>query len=92
MMEQLMDTWGQQLKSKDASPNPSLFEMPALVKSSATDPVSELMRLSEMTLVPFKIWLSATEAWQRAAGLKRCKAARRALERRLALQRGQQLI
>jgi hypothetical protein len=39
--------------------------MPALVNSSATDPVSELMRLSEMTLVPFKIWLSATEAWQR---------------------------
>jgi hypothetical protein len=91
MMEQLMGNWGQQLKSKDASPNPSLFEMPALVKSSATDPVSELMRLSEMTLVPLKIWLSATEAWQRAAGLKRCKAATRALERRLALQQGQQL-
>jgi hypothetical protein len=64
------------------SPNPSLFEMPALVKSSATDPVSELMRLSEMTLVPFKIWLSATEAWQRGWA---------ELERRLALQRCRQL-
>jgi hypothetical protein len=33
---------------------------------SATDPLSEMMRLSQMTLTPFKLWLSAAEAWQRS--------------------------
>ena len=61
MIDQLMGDWEQQLKSKGASPDPSLLRL-----SSAMDPVSEMVRLGEMTLTPFKIWLNAAEAWQRS--------------------------
>jgi ribonuclease D len=61
MIDQLMAEWEQQLKSKGTSPDSSLLRMP-----SATDPLSEMMRLSQMTLTPFKLWLSAAEAWQRS--------------------------
>ena len=61
MIDQLMAEWEQQLKSKGASPDASPLRMP-----SATDPLSEMMRLSQMTLTPFKLWLSAAEAWQRS--------------------------
>jgi hypothetical protein len=60
MIDQLMGDWEHQLKSRSTSPDPSMLRMP-----STTDPMSEMMRLGEMTLTPFKIWLSAAEAWQR---------------------------
>ena len=60
MIDQLMGDWERQLKSRSTSPDPSMLRMP-----STTDPMSEIMRLGEMTLTPFKIWLSAAEAWQR---------------------------
>jgi hypothetical protein len=61
MIDQLMGQWEQQLKSRDALPDWSMLRM-----SSTMDPVSEMMRLSEITLTPFKIWLQAAEAWQRS--------------------------
>jgi hypothetical protein len=60
MIDQLMSGWEHQLKSRSTSPDPSMLRM-----SSTMDPMSEMMRLGEMTLTPFKIWLSAAEAWQR---------------------------
>jgi hypothetical protein len=60
MIDQLMGDWEHQLKSRSTSPDPSMLGMP-----STTDPMSEMVRLGEMTLTPFKIWLSAAEAWQR---------------------------
>src|SRR5262245_17191868 len=60
MIDQLMGDWEHQLKSKSTSPDPSMLHL-----TSTTDPMSEMMRLGEMTLTPFKIWLNAAEAWQR---------------------------
>ena len=60
MIDQLMGDWEHQLKSRSTSPDPSMLRMP-----STTNPMSEMMRLGEMTLTPFKIWLNAAEAWQR---------------------------
>jgi hypothetical protein len=61
MIDQLMGDWEQRLKSRGAAPDPSLSRMP-----SGANPVAEMMRLGEMTLTPFKIWLNAAEAWQRS--------------------------
>jgi hypothetical protein len=61
MIDQLIGDWERQLKSKRSSPDPLMLCM-----STATDPVSEMMRLGEITLTPFKIWLNAAEAWQRS--------------------------
>ena len=61
MIDQLMGDWEQQLKSRGAAPDPSMSRRP-----SVANPVAEMMRLGEMTLTPFKIWLNAAEAWQRS--------------------------
>jgi hypothetical protein len=61
MIDQLMGDWEQRLKSRGAAPDPSMSRRP-----SVANPVAEMMRLGEMTLTPFKIWLSAAEAWQRS--------------------------
>jgi hypothetical protein len=58
MIDQLMDDWEHQLKSKATSLDPSMLRM-------TSDPMSEMMRLGEMTLTPLKIWLNAAEACQR---------------------------
>jgi hypothetical protein len=59
MIDQLIDDWEHQLNSKATSPDPSTLRM-------TPDPMSEMMRLGELTLTPFKIWLNAAEALQRA--------------------------
>ena len=61
MIDQLMADWEQQLKSRGAALDPSMSRRP-----SVANPVAEMMRLGEMTLTPFKIWLNAAEAWQRS--------------------------
>jgi hypothetical protein len=63
MIDQVMDAWERRLKSQDVArslPEELTFQMPGF-----SDPVSEIMRLGEMTLVPFKLWIQAAEAWQR---------------------------
>jgi hypothetical protein len=63
MIDQVMDAWERRLKSQDVArslPEELTFQMPGF-----SDPVSEMMRLGEMTLVPFKLWIQAAEAWQR---------------------------
>jgi cellobiose-specific phosphotransferase system component IIA len=63
MIDQVMDAWERRLKSQDIArslPEELTFQMPGF-----SDPVSEMMRLGEMTLVPFKLWIQAAEAWQR---------------------------
>jgi cellobiose-specific phosphotransferase system component IIA len=63
MIDQVMDEWERRLKSQDIArslPEGLTFQMPAF-----SDPVSEMMRLGEMTLVPFKLWIQVAEAWQR---------------------------
>jgi hypothetical protein len=56
-----MGDWEHQLKSRTALPDPSMLRL-----TSAADPLSEMIRLGEMTLTPFKLWLNAAEAWQRS--------------------------
>jgi hypothetical protein len=68
MIDQIMDAWEQQLKSvHDLSgiPAPAMPRVPAPSASPFGDPVSDMMRLSEMALVPFKLWMQAAEQWQR---------------------------
>jgi hypothetical protein len=68
MIDQLMGDWEHQLKSGTGLPesgtglpDPSMLRL-----TSTTHPMSEMMRLGEMTLTPFKIWLNAAEACQRS--------------------------
>ena len=67
MIDQVMDAWEQQLKASNV---PSglhesfKFQAPRRF-GSAFDPVSEMMRLHELTLAPFKLWIQAAEMWQR---------------------------
>jgi len=61
MIDQLMGDWEQQLKSRAAASDPSMLHVP-----SPANPMAEMMRLGEITLTPFKLWLSAAEAWQRS--------------------------
>jgi hypothetical protein len=61
MIDQLMGDWAQQLKSRGASSDSAMVRMP-----STANPMAEMVRLGEMTLTPFKIWLNAAEAWQRS--------------------------
>jgi hypothetical protein len=68
MIDQIMDAWERQLKSVH-----DLSDIPEAVKPRApeppapafSDPVSGMVRLSEMALVPFKLWVEAAEQWQR---------------------------
>src|SRR5262245_51360296 len=67
MIDQVMDAWEQQLKSSNvpwAMPEGLKFQMPAFSESAFTAPMSEMMRFGEMTLVPFRLWFQAAEAWQ----------------------------
>jgi hypothetical protein len=68
MIDQIMDAWEQQLKSvhdlsgiaQATRPRP-----PLPGGAPFGDPVSDIVRLSEMALVPFKLWVQAAEQWQR---------------------------
>jgi hypothetical protein len=64
MIDQVMDAWEQQLKAQ-GGPEGLKFRMPVLSGSPFPDPVSEMVRLGQMTLVPFKLWIEVAEAWQR---------------------------
>jgi hypothetical protein len=61
MIDQLMGDWEHRLKSQATLPDPSALRMTA-----TADPMTEMVRLGQMTLTPFKVWLSAAEAWQRS--------------------------
>jgi hypothetical protein len=68
MIDQVMDAWEHQLKSADITsglPESFKFQGPPLFGSAFFDPVSEMMRLQELTLAPFKLWIQAAETWQR---------------------------
>jgi hypothetical protein len=71
MIDQVMDAWEQQLKSQRGAPE--ALRLPAVSGSPFIDPASEMMRLGEMTLAPFKLWMEVAEAWQRtwAAAMSR---------------------
>ena len=66
-IDQVMNAWEQQLKAANASsgvPEGLRFQSPAVSGSAFTDPMSEMMRLGEMTFAPFKLWMQAAEMWQ----------------------------
>lgn len=65
MIDQAMDTWQQQLKSQNAHSGIPGFIFQAPVPSQFTIPASEMMRFSEMTLTPLRLWMEAAETWQR---------------------------
>jgi hypothetical protein len=68
MIDQVMDGWERQLKASNIPaglPESFRFQAPALFGSAFTDPVSEMLRLQELTLAPFKLWIHAAETWQR---------------------------
>jgi hypothetical protein len=68
MIDQIMAAWERQLK-----PGHDLAGIPGTAKPRASepsprafsDPVSDMVRLSEMALVPFRLWVEAAEQWQR---------------------------
>ena len=66
-IDQIVDAWERQLKSpRDPAGVPNAFKlpMPAFSERGLADPVSDMMRMGEMALVPFKLWVRAAEAWQ----------------------------
>jgi hypothetical protein len=65
MIDQAMNAWQQQLKTPHARSGISGFMFQAPVPSQFTVPAAEMMRFSEMTLAPFKLWIEAAETWQR---------------------------
>jgi hypothetical protein len=65
MIDQAMDAWQQQLKTQHARSGIPGFIFQAPAPSQFTIPASEMMRFSEMTLAPFKLWIEAAETWQR---------------------------
>jgi hypothetical protein len=68
MIDRIVEAWEQQLKSSgDPTGVPKALRSPmtALPQPPLADPVSEMMRMGEMALVPFKLWMQAAEAWQR---------------------------
>jgi hypothetical protein len=68
MIDQVMDAWEHQLKSSIAPTTlPDKFKLPVPphTGSAMMDPMSEMMRLQELTLAPFKLWMQAAEMWQR---------------------------
>ena len=66
MIEQAMDLWQQQLKAQNwrSGAVGAMFQAPT--RPQFTQPASEMMRFSEMTLTPFNLWIEAAQAWQRA--------------------------
>jgi hypothetical protein len=66
MIEQAMDMWQQQLKAQNARSGVTGSMAGAPAPSQFAMPVSEMMRLGEMTLAPFKLWIEAAETWQRS--------------------------
>jgi hypothetical protein len=66
MIEQAMDLWQQQLKAQNwrSGAAGSMLQVPT--PSQFTQPASEMMRFSGMTLTPFNLWIEAAQAWQRA--------------------------
>lgn len=68
MIDQVMDAWEHQLKSSIApSILPDRFKLPTGPHSGSAlmEPLSEMMRIQELTLAPFKLWIQAAEMWQR---------------------------
>jgi hypothetical protein len=69
MIDQIMDAWEQQLKSvHDLSGIAPAVRPRVPLPSGAPfgDPLSDMVRLSAMALVPFKLWVQAAEQWQRS--------------------------
>ena len=68
MISQVMDAWEKQLKSSaspPALPEAFQFQMPAPSGSALKDSGSDMLRLQELTLTPFMLWMQAAEMWQR---------------------------
>ena len=69
MIDQVMDAWEHRLKTPDvplALPEGFKSQTSPSFGAAFTDPMSEMMRLHEMTLAPFKLWIQAAEMWQRS--------------------------
>jgi len=68
MIDQITDAWEQQLKSvHDVSGIAHAVRPRAPLPGSSpfADPMSDMARLSEMALVPFKLWVQVAEQWRR---------------------------
>jgi hypothetical protein len=74
MVDQIMDAWEQQLKSvhdlsgiaQAAKPRmPPSAGSPFAYPSPFAYSMSDMMHMSEMALVPFRLWLQAAEQWRR---------------------------
>jgi hypothetical protein len=65
-IDRIADAWEQQLRSSRGPAGvPKAPRLPTVPLPSAADPVAEMMRIGEMALVPFRLWVQAAEAWQR---------------------------
>src|SRR5262245_39815264 len=63
MIDQAMDAWQQQPKTKHMRSGIPGFIFRAPACSGFTIPASEIMRFGEMTLAPFKLRIEAAETW-----------------------------
>ena len=65
-IDRIADAWERQLRSSRGPAGvPKAPGAPTGPLPSIADPVSEMMRMGEMALIPFKLWMQAAEAWQR---------------------------
>ena len=65
-IDRIADAWERQLRSSRAAAGIAKApRLPTGPLPSVADPVSEMMRMGEMALIPFKLWMQAAEAWQR---------------------------
>jgi cellobiose-specific phosphotransferase system component IIA len=67
MIDQAMDVWEQQLQSESTYSGPpgSPFQVPAHSQSVFNIPVPEMIRVSDMTLASFKLWMQTAATCQR---------------------------
>jgi hypothetical protein len=64
MIDQIMDTWEQTLKSPGALQGAAMLPMPGSSVSGSNDPMKDMMQFWEL-FPPFRFWMQAAEAYQR---------------------------
>ena len=65
MIDQIMDTWEQTLKSPGALQGATMLPTAGSSAPGSDDPMKDMIRLWEQMFPPFKFWMQAAEVYQR---------------------------
>jgi hypothetical protein len=65
MIDQIMDTWEQTLKSPGALQGATMLPTAGSSVPGSDDPMKDMIRLWEQMFPPFKFWMQAAEVYQR---------------------------